>query len=262
MRSGGDGGDGGDVAELSERIAELARLLLEGEGTGAGLAAVARLAAGTVGVESCGITLAAGEGYATAAASDARAEAADQVQYDAGDGPCLTAARTGERVLAADLAEDDRWGSVGRAIAATGVGSSLSVPLLRDGRPAMGALNLYAGRPAAFGDREQELAGLIGALTSILLAAAMRRDDLARLAGQLEQALESRELIAQAIGIVMHERSCPPEEAMAFLRRVSQQSNTPLRVIAGDLVARVAAGPSPGTGPDYSPRARDGRPTA
>ena len=61
--------------------------------------------------------------------------------------------RSGEVVLLQDTGRDRRWETYCATAAGLGVCSSLSVPLGAHGH-APGALNLYAGRPAAFGDRE------------------------------------------------------------------------------------------------------------
>ena len=67
----------------------------------------------------------------------------DHAQYDADDGPCLTAYRTGETVGIADVAEvADRWPKFAAAAAEAGIVSSLSLPLKLK-TEVVGALNLY-----------------------------------------------------------------------------------------------------------------------
>src|SRR6266568_4616476 len=67
-----------------------------------------------------------------------------------------------------------------------------------------------------------------------------RRHSHAReLAGQLEQALRSRAVIGQAIGIVMAESRCEASEAFAVLGRASNNRNMMLRDLAAEIVARV-----------------------
>ena len=60
------------------------------------------------------------------------------------------------------------------------------------------------------------------------------------LATQLGQALLSRAVIDQAIGIIMAESHCPADQAFAILRRASNNRRTKLRDLAGEIVARVS----------------------
>ena len=57
-----------------------------------------------------------------------------------------------------DLANDDRWGGYRMPALGHGVRSSLSLPLRTDGE-VLGALNIYATTPRAFGPGEQLVAG-------------------------------------------------------------------------------------------------------
>lgn len=56
---------------------------------------------------------------------------------------------------------------------------------------------------------------------------------------QLTEALESREVIAQAKGIIMAKESCDAEEAFAVLRRISQHTHRKLRDVATEIVDSV-----------------------
>ena len=65
------------------------------------------------------------------------------------------------------------------------------------------------------------------------------------LSAQLEQALRSRAVIDQAIGIVMAESRCDADQAFGTLRRASNNRNMKLRDLAAEIVLRVGGGPSP-----------------
>lgn len=69
-----------------------------------------------------------------------------------------------------------------------------------------------------------------------------RYGDLQEEVSQLKQALHSRSAIDQAIGIIMGERSCSPDDAFQILVRVSQHSNAKLRDIAHALLQRATDG--------------------
>jgi GAF domain-containing protein len=99
----------------------------------------------------------------TLVASDEEAAGLDAVQYVDG-GPCLSAGNGDEPVEARseDLLDEDRWLLFARASAAAGVASTLSLPIVRNGRT-MGTVNLYAATPDAFTGRHQQLARALGA---------------------------------------------------------------------------------------------------
>jgi len=66
------------------------------------------------------------------------------------------------------------------------------------------------------------------------------------LAAQLENALRSRAVIDQAIGIVMAESRCDANQAFATLSRASNNRNMKLRDLATEIVMRVGGrSPSP-----------------
>jgi hypothetical protein len=111
----------------------------------------------------------------------------------------------------------------------------LSTPLIVDGKP-VGVLNLYASTPRAFSAVDRQLAGLLAGQAAIAITAALRHYDEVTLADHLRLALSSRSVIDQAIGIVMAQRRCSPEEAFATLRTISQRRNIKLRHIAAELV--------------------------
>jgi AmiR/NasT family two-component response regulator len=63
------------------------------------------------------------------------------------------------------------------------------------------------------------------------------------LAAQLENALRSRAVIDQAIGIVMAESRCDANQAFATLSRASNNRNMKLRDLATEIVMRVGGQP-------------------
>lgn len=59
--------------------------------------------------------------------------------------------------------------------------------------------------------------------------------------GQLEQALETRDIIGQAKGILMARQRITAEAAFALLVRASQRTHTKVRDVAAELVGRIHA---------------------
>jgi GAF domain-containing protein len=124
-------------------------------------------------------------------------------------------------------------------VAGAGLRSVLSSPL-QAGEETIGALNLYSRDPDGFDANQQRLAAEFARHASILLANAITFMQATELAQNLVDALNSREIIGVAIGLVMAQ---PPartrQRAFDVLRRVSQRENRKLRDIATELVARA-----------------------
>lgn len=67
----------------------------------------------------CNVTVVRRKKPITVACSDLRARAMDELQYAFGDGPCLTAMRTGTTVYVPDVSTEHRWPEYTRAVAQT-----------------------------------------------------------------------------------------------------------------------------------------------
>lgn len=244
---------------LVAALAELAAVMLATPDLQSLLSRIATLAAlsataGT-GVEAyCGITVASEHGAYTLAASDVRASVVDEGQYANGDGPCLQSLRTGEVVTVPDLTVEIRWGDYPAYALAKGVRSSLSTPMTADGTT-FGALNLYSIAPHVFGEQQQRDAAMFTATATGAVAMVLRLGAQVQLSEQLRNGLSTRAVIDQAIGIVISNRRCSPDEAFTYLRTASQNRNIKLRDVATELVqtmtrrSRVTAGRARGGTP-------------
>jgi GAF domain-containing protein len=191
---------------------------------------------------SCGITLRRNHGAFTVASSDTRASQVDEIQYGHDHGPCLHTLGTGEVVVVDDLAQDDRWDGYQLPALGHGVRSSLSLPLRADGE-VIGALNIYASTPRAFGPAEQLVAGRFADEASRALALAVRMAERSEMSAHLQSALASRAVIDQALGIIMGQHRCTADEAFEVLRSISQNRNVKLRDIAAEMVTAVSGQP-------------------
>lgn len=231
--------------QLEEALVSLGTLLLSTPSMEAYLGRVADLAVQVFDPPAtCGVSLYIDDTPVTVAASGAVAGQVEETQYEAGGGPCLHSMRTGESVDIPDLAADDRWPEYRTHAMALGLGSCHTVAL-SDGERTVGALNVHACEVGAFDDASRRSLRLFAAQTSAALEL-LRRDAHQRMLGeQLQEALASRAVIDQAMGIVMSTRRCSPDEAFSFLRRTSQNANRKLREVATDLVGAVADGRGP-----------------
>ncbi|MFZ2013295.1 MAG: GAF domain-containing protein [Nocardioides sp.] len=105
----------------------------------------------------------------------------DGIQYLAG-GPCVNAAHTNQPVRFDndDPLDEERWRFFAQATAAHTVRTTLTLPLMNQGR-ALGTVNLYAASQRAFLGHHDELAGIFGAwaagaVTNADLAFTTRRE--------------------------------------------------------------------------------------
>ncbi len=154
----------------------------------------------------------------------------DEIQQRHREGPCLTAAWDEKTVHVADLETDDRFPMYRRdALEQTPIRSVMAFQMFIAGET-MGALNVYAEQPNAFGQVSRDM-GLIFAAHSSVARNAARRDE------QFKRALASRDTIGQAKGMIMERYGVDAVQAFEVLRKLSQDSNVPLVQVATDLVA-------------------------
>jgi len=164
----------------------------------------------------------------TVACSDDRVLQADRLQYELGEGPCLDAVWTNGVYLVPDLLADGRWPAWAPRAAQLGIGASLSIHLFTDTR--LGSLNLYSLNRRGFDPTEVETARVIAAHVSVVLAYAHTTQNLWR-------AVDARNLIGQAQGMLMARYGLTAPKAFAVLRRYSQQHNIKLAVLAEQLTS-------------------------
>lgn len=180
----------------------------------------------------------------TIAATSEETYEMDRRQYALHDGPCLDAARH-LQVNRWTLQEaKQRWPDFTSLAEEMGLRSYLSAGLGREGHP-LGALNLASREADGFDQLDEQLLALFTAPAAAAIIVTSRYSKSRDLALQLGQALESRAVIDQAIGIVMAESRCDPAEAFAILGRASNNRNIKLRDLAAEIVTKVSGRPSP-----------------
>jgi GAF domain-containing protein len=236
--------------DTPEGMADLSRILLTEESLESILSKVATLAGREIaGSDAVSVTLVEDGRARTAASTADLAVEVDRLQYAAGEGPCLDAARQHVVRLVTDMATDSTWPHYGPAAAAAGVGSSLSVPLpVRD--TVLGALNIYSCERGSFDDVDLERASTLAAHAAVAVANAHAYNTTVQLAAHLRVALETRGVIEQAKGILMQRHRCTADDAFELLRAASQNENVKLRDVAGRIVAELDGGRGSSAGAD------------
>ncbi|MFJ6000148.1 GAF and ANTAR domain-containing protein [Streptomyces sp. NPDC092370] len=227
-----------DWQRYAEQMALLARDLVAADSVQATLDTIVAAAVKLVeGCDAAGIlTVSKGRSVTLAVCGDV-VEESDRLQGELGEGPCFDAARRvdGERLFRiADMTlPQPSWPRYSQAARELGIGSMTGVLLYTD-RQDFGALNLYSYRPGAFGKDTEAAGWLLASHAAVALATARTVD-------QLENAMETRHAIGEAMGILMERHQLGEDEAFGVLRRISQNHNLKLR----DVARRVRAGHPP-----------------
>jgi hypothetical protein len=176
---------------------------------------------------SISITTRGGE-IQTLAPTGPRVTRADHLQYELHEGPCLDAAIEESVVIVNDLASDPRWPDFGPKAAALGFGSQVAFQFRADPH-VRGALNLYADGPYGLDQDSIHLGSMFAGQIAVAMGWAKQEQT-------LTDALATRNLIGQAVGIVMERYQLDSDRAFAFLVRLSQSANKKLRTVAATLV--------------------------
>jgi hypothetical protein len=162
--------------------------------------------------------------------SDEGLLALDAAQYELREGPCYEAATDSVHVVSPELEHDERFPRYAVVAVQAGINAQAGLRLFDTPR-AQGALNLYSRRAGAFADLDS-LRDLFVHQAGVAVAYAHEVRD-------LHEALETRRMIGQAIGILMERYELTEERAFAFLTRLSSHRNVKLRLVAQELVVEA-----------------------
>ena len=223
------------TAELADSVSACARILFNAGSMTETLQRIVGLAVETIdGCDLAGIFVVADGSVTTPASTEPLVMELDALQFETDEGPCLDAVSERAVFYAVDLDSDDRWHRFGPGASALGVRCLLAVPLLADGP--LGALNLYARLPFAYGATDRARGVVLATLAGHALHTARERQEEQEQSDQLSQALVTRGVIGQAQGILMERERITADQAFDVLRRASQHLNVKLREVAQNLV--------------------------
>jgi GAF domain-containing protein len=232
------------LGPLAQQFGTLTYSLLDASTAGEVLQQIVNAAVRVVpGADLVSITLRSRDGkFHTPVETDPVATELDQLQYDLLEGPCLDVADpAGPAVASApDLSTAAAWPRFGPAAAERGMGAVLSTALLPDVQsPRLsGALNIYSRRRYGLEQTDQAVALLLATHASLALAHTEAVDAATLQAEQLRRAIDSRDVIGQAKGILMARRGLTADEAFDLLRHASQDLNVKLVQLAEMIANR------------------------
>ena len=220
----------------SEAFRDLAQIEFDQHSIESVMVKVSELVKRTVeGADEVSVTFLEGDRPRTVAFTGQLAMDLDERQYERGYGPCLDGTAAGQMVSIPDMASESRWPDWSRAATEHGCRSSLTVPVPLQ-RQLSAALNIYSTSPNAFSEDSAETARTFASYAGVAISNMHLYESTAKLAEQLDVAMQSRAVIEQAKGILMGQRLCSAEEAFNILVDLSQRSNRKLRVVAEALV--------------------------
>src|ERR1700712_3730261 len=131
-------------ADLVASLTALSRLSAGRVGLVEVLTQVAKMAVAAIpGADGAGLTLLEPDRSDVIVKSTEFVQQIDDIQYRLGEGPCISAAATGQTMRSGSWSGDPRWPRFGPRAGRLGVHSVLSLPLLAaDG--VLGAMDVYA----------------------------------------------------------------------------------------------------------------------
>ena len=160
---------------------------------------------------------------------------ADKLQYQLGQGPCLSAWAEQRAIIIQDTTQETRWPKWTAAVANLPLRSVLSAPLATEGRR-VGALKVYSPNPMAFDDHSVFLIERLATPAAVLLDNARDREASQRLSTRLVEALANRDMVSRAEGVLIERMNITSREASSIMLSTSREEGKPLHEVARDIV--------------------------
>lgn len=151
----------------------------------------------------------------------------DSWQFDHAEGPCYDGVTHNAFTVCGDLRSDPRYPTYGERAVAAGIRSQAGLRIFESMRT-VGGLNIYSRSAGALADAAF-LVELFSEHARSALAYATQIDG-------LRDAIAARQVIGQAVGIVMERFDLSEDRAFAFLARLSSHRNVKLRTVAQELI--------------------------
>jgi transcriptional regulator with GAF, ATPase, and Fis domain len=175
----------------------------------------------------------------TVAASDDRFAHLEDLQVRHQEGPCIEAFDTKELVGAVDLANEERWPLFSQAAVRREVRAVLASPLPYN-QDAVGVVAVLSERSRPWSPANELALLAFTDLAALLIASIIQGERQSELAGQLQGALNSRQVIEQAKGILMGTQGVSARTAYEQLRLRARSERRKLAVVCDEVVQGAA----------------------
>jgi GAF domain-containing protein len=178
----------------------------------------------------------------TAAVTDHLAFELDLVQYDTGEGPCLTALG-GQTVRFAVLDQSERFPHFAVGAADRRIRSVLSTPIRHD-NDIVGTLNLYSRQPDGFDEQAQRVADVTAAEASTAIVTSRIYEQARQRRDELQVVHDEEVQISQAQGALMAVQLCSAEQATGLLTHAADATGDDLVEVARRILDEVRRQPT------------------
>ncbi len=160
----------------------------------------------------------------------------DEVQFSSHEGPCVDAVESGtsDLVVLENARHAGKYHRFVKGAIPLGLRSTAAIRLFT-GDKTVGVLNLYSTSSDTIDEETRTIAELFALHASYAYG---HRHQISH----LQRAIESRELIGNAVGIVMERYGLDRGRAFEYLVRVAATSQVKVRVVAEELVSGFGAG--------------------
>ena len=223
--------------DVHQALFELGKLRFGDMGVEDGIREIVHTTHAIFDVDGAGLMLTdADRRLRSVAASDDRFAHLEELQIEHDEGPCIDAFEHKELVGAEDLTGDRRWPLFSDAALQRKVRAVLASPLPYN-QDAVGVVAVLSEDRRPWSP-EGELALLAFTdLAALLIASMMQSEEQTGLALQLQGALDSRQVIEQAKGILMERHNLAARAAYDQLRAQARAERRKLGVVSAEIVA-------------------------
>jgi len=221
-----------DATDFASALAQAARTINQPQTVEETLDAIASTARHNIpGFDEVGISLMHPDGkIETKAATGELVWELDSIQYSLNDGPCVSSLREEPVIIVDHIAHEQRWPQFVPRAVKRGLKAQMALRLYVDEDGTIGGINLYSTSSDTIEPHAPQLAEVFAAQAAVALGHVQETH-------QLNEALQSRRIIGEAIGILIERFKLDEQGAFNFLARTSSHSNIKLREIAARLVA-------------------------
>ena len=170
-----------------------------------------------------------------------------ELQIETDDGPLITSGRAGQPVSCPDTLAETRWPQWTEAALCRGVRSYMYLArrFPQESSEVTIVLALFGVRPGALDTESVPIGEMLTRFGGTVVTNTLAYGAAQRTAIQLKDSVAPRAITDQAKGILMHALGCDAEEALAYLRRESQQRHVKVTEVAAGIIQRHKGGKRP-----------------
>lgn len=226
------------AGRLAEALSTLARSTVDGQDTVDLLSELATQCVAVLPIDAAGVLVK--DQFSSLRVIGSSSDAAhllDLYQVQNEEGPCLECLTTGQPVSISDLtAHDAPWQHFRATAIREGFSSVYALPLIANGIT-LGALNLFAHETLS--DLDLQGAQSLADAATLSLLRADPSDDAVIVAQRLHRAIETRNSIEQAKGMIAQRRGIAIDEAFSALRELAAAHGLSLGEAAYRVTMRI-----------------------